>query len=1431
MRKALFLFVCLASVGQLFGAEVPTVDHVTAADIAAERASLQPYELKLDTHIMRVLRASYGRVSPNLESSRASVPVDPSGRVKVVIESKELSKIVDLLRRPDVDLSFADSNYGFAEAWVPLSMVHDLALMPEVRHISSGLRPQTRNVVSAGDTIMHVDLARSQSGFDGTGVRVGVISNGDKTLGLSLASGELPTDTHVARDNIQGDEGTAMMEIVHDLAPGAGIYFSSGSPIYNSVTGVNETTDGGTMIGAIRALESSNCGVIVDDLGFYSQPMFQDGSIAQEAAFAVNQGFTYLSAAGNDRQQHYKGAYSDGGSYVGGDYTVDHAHQFAPGVLTHDFKLFGSGDAANPNWVTFVLQWDDPWDAPVNDYDLYVFDGVSGKLAGSSVQVQGGGAGHPYEAWSRSYGGPKNNYNLFKVAVSLTSGAPAHFHLYAVSVAASAVISYAPLGGIFGHPAADGVIAVGAVDANSPPWDTVEPFSDYGPTEIKYPTAVMRQEPAVSGIDDVTTSVSGFNPFSGTSAAAPHIAAIAALLKQASPEMTPAQVKTALQTTATDIETPGVDYASGYGLVMADAALQWIRPNVTVDNTPINLYGYEGRFGATAAHFTLTNTVAARGGVMKWTAATDVPWLHVNRTSGRTLTSDEISVWADTNGIKAPGASGHVIVTLSHCVQTSISIPVNLNLTAPGPTYTVDNNTNTLTAAVNFANANPGTTIKFAVPPSDPGYAGGVAKINGPSILSITAPGTMVDGFSQTLFGGDTNPNGPEVKLSTTLYFSSSFNCVRGVDMASVPNTVGANQVQPALWFEGPSANGNTVVGCYIGCDPTGQIAAPTQAGVEIDAGASGNRVGGTRAADRNIIAGCSSVGIEILSIPQYGISHDNILVGNWVGIDANGTHGVGSQITGIQLQMGCAHNVVGASTPPAANVIGGEQYGIVLYATNVTQNRLIGNLVGVDPTGKTAIANSVWGISAVYGAANNIIGGPGAGERNVISGNGDAGVVLNNSGTNGNRVVGNLIGVAADGKTPIPNGTNGGVVIATGAANNVIGGVTTNPANANIICGNNASGIWLTDSATNNYIMGNAIGMTALTGGVALGNGGPGVYINHTSTGNFIGGMDPADHTAGDASNVIAYNGFDGVDMTSDSSLTNAVSRNSIYGNSPLGIDLGDNGSPEGDTSPYYRAPILNGAYAYSNFTIVTGTLHNGTDAATLQFYSNDTPDPSGTGQGQHFLLSVPLSTGGPFTITIPGLPVGTHISATAIHTGGTNPGDTSEFSNDTDVQATAPNTTPPHVLLSAPASGTVAPKGTKLMITWSADTGGLLQNQAIEYSTDSGATWTLVQNAIPADLRAWAWLVPAVNTTHARVRVIAEDWNGQDGTGDSGDFTITSGPSLANAAEALRIAGGLEIATPATMTLLNVWTGAPSATKIDVLDAVKLAQQASGH
>ncbi|HEY3266591.1 MAG TPA: S8 family serine peptidase [Armatimonadota bacterium] len=1389
-------------------APLPPPDTVTFAQIDAETASLQPYERKMDTPLRRLLRDALGQPALLLSSAHASVQEDAAGRILVNVESADVTSLLSLLTWPDVKLTFADSNAGYAQAWMPAARLYDLAHAANVRWLAAAHQPLAR-VTSEGDSIMQADQARADTGFDGKGVNVGVLSTGNLTASDRIAGNELSaSDTHIVRSNYTDDEGTAMMEIVHDLAPASPIFFSSGWSINN------QTTNGGSMIGGIRSLAGSKCPVIVDDLGVFDEPMFEDGPVAKEAGFTTQQGIVYVSAAGNDNQEHYLGTYADGGSIYG----KEHAHEFAPNVLYCRYQI--NSGTVKTNRCSWHLQWDDPWNGPAADYDMYLVYPPTSTVLTSSTNITQPGTGHPYE-----YMGYNNTVGSFyaDVVVVLKSGAGGRFHLLGYG-GLQQQTQIAPAGAIYGHPAVKSVIAVAAIKANGP-HTSVESFSSHGPVEIKYPAAESRPKPDVAGIDGVTTTTPGFIPFFGTSAAAPHVAAVAALLKQAAPEMTPAQMMTALEFTATDTDAPGYDFSSGYGLVNADAAILWIRPDVSASSASVNLFGYEGRYGSTSAHVTLTNANAVRGAPFVWTAsAADAAWLHFNRTKGRAIASDEFSFWADTTGIAAPGATGHIVVALDHCVQAQLIITVNLSLTAAGPVVTVDNNGTTLAQAVTFANSHAGTTIRFAVPSSDANYSGGVAFIPGPGLLQITAPGTFIDGFSQTMSGGDTNPNGPEVKISSTLYFTAGNNCVRGVDMANIPNTIGANQVQPAIWFDGPNANGNTVIGCYIGCDPTGQTAAPTQAGVEMSNGASRNRVGGVRAAERNIISGCSSLGVQVFNGGQ-----DNIIVGNWIGIDPGGAHAVGNGVEGVILQYPVSHNVVGGSPASTGNVISGVAYGVVLYGPNANNNRISGNLIGTDPSGNSGIGNGGVGVYLLQGAVGNVIGGSYPGERNVLCANGQAGIVLDGSGATNNRIVGNYIGLTANAAAILGNGAVGGIDLQNGPTANVIGGTTVLPGTANIIVGNSGAGIQLANSADNNFVMGNAIGVTALAGGQAAGNNGPGVFLGTTCTGNVIGGMDPADGTAADAGNHVAFNGANGVSLAPSASAGNMISRNSIHDNAGLGIDLGNDGVPQDDSSPYYKPPTLYGAFLYDGFTLVTGTLHNGTDPATFEFYTTD--PASSAGQGQTFLLRVPRSAPGPFTVLLPAIPLGAHVSALAIHSAGALLGDTSEFSNSVDVETTPGTaTTPPHVTLLTPNGGTVVAHGARVAITWSVDTGGLALQQQADYSLDSGATWTNFAASIPVDMQSWGWEAPDVSSTHARIRVrVMDNLNQESSDMSDSDFTI-QGSTPAGALEALRIAAGLDAATPSAMSSLNVVTTGSSAGVIDILDAVQLCRQAAG-
>src|SRR5262249_55815470 len=191
----------------------------------------------------------------------------------------------------------------------------------------------------------------------------------------SQASGDLPgvtvpPDPRCRRGS--GDEGTAMLEIVHDLAPGARLLFSGPSTSLE-------------MVDTIGCLTSSGADVIVDDLGFFTEPFFEDGPVAQAAAAAVAAGVSYHSAAGNDQ-----------GRYLAEDYRAgpDDFHDFdpGPGQATLNLAVIPAGGR-----LRCFLQWADPFGGSSNDYDLFVVDPVTQLILTSSENRQTG-TENPQEA-------------------------------------------------------------------------------------------------------------------------------------------------------------------------------------------------------------------------------------------------------------------------------------------------------------------------------------------------------------------------------------------------------------------------------------------------------------------------------------------------------------------------------------------------------------------------------------------------------------------------------------------------------------------------------------------------------------------------------------------------------------------------------------------------------------------------------------------------------------------------------------------------------------------------------------------------------------------------------------------------------------------------------------------------------------------------
>jgi hypothetical protein len=195
-----------------------------------------------------------------------------------------------------VELILAD--HRLIQGWAPADALDQIAALDFVKEIRPPGYPVHNSVGAVGtegDSILRADQARSAFGVTGASVKVGVMSNGVDHLANSLASGDLPAGVQVLK-NPGGDEGTAMLEIVHDLAPGATLAF------YGPTTSAD-------MVNGINALAAAGARVVVDDILFFDEPKFQDGMIAQAARNFASGGKVYVTSAGNSAQRRYRASY------------------------------------------------------------------------------------------------------------------------------------------------------------------------------------------------------------------------------------------------------------------------------------------------------------------------------------------------------------------------------------------------------------------------------------------------------------------------------------------------------------------------------------------------------------------------------------------------------------------------------------------------------------------------------------------------------------------------------------------------------------------------------------------------------------------------------------------------------------------------------------------------------------------------------------------------------------------------------------------------------------------------------------------------------------------------------------------------------------------------------------------------------------------
>lgn len=484
----------------------------------------------------------------------------------------------------------------------PVAALAQLESEPELL-LARPVLARTRRgaVTSQGDHALRAPLLRPPNianGPTGVGVDVGVLSDSFDCLGdaaADVANGEYDPVTVLLEETTcesGSDEGRAMVQLVADVAPG------STQSFHSAFDGEASFANG------IAALATAGADVIVDDVIYFSEPFFHDGLVAQAADSVAAQGVPFISSAGNNARQSYESVFR----------RVTNAPEIFPDSppIAHDFNPASDGVDLGQNItmpagsdIALAFQWDDAFasSSPASpgadgDVDIYLLD-ASGEVVAASEDPSVGGDAFEFIEFVNETGATQTYSLHVRVFSGNSPGRLKHVNFGSEDVS----FQYATHSGTaIGHPSAEGVFAVGAAAYFETPACGVTPalletFSSAGgtpillrPNGVVLAAPVIRQKPDAVGPDGGNTSFFGDdigNPggpvecrdpdtrgnFFGTSASAPHVAGVAALMREANPAATPAQIYAALRNTAEDMGTPGVDFDSGHGLVRADLAV------------------------------------------------------------------------------------------------------------------------------------------------------------------------------------------------------------------------------------------------------------------------------------------------------------------------------------------------------------------------------------------------------------------------------------------------------------------------------------------------------------------------------------------------------------------------------------------------------------------------------------------------------------------------------------------------------------------------------------------------------------------------------------------------------------------------------------------------------------------------------------------
>ena len=559
-------------------------------EIYSFKASLTPAERKMSLNLAMLSRLVQGKLPAGMvqfvnlpaRNTQGKFTVEVQGRPGSALTARDLGDV-----ETEAAPVYAQRNH--ARAHVGLTELLKVAEQTDVQSVAEpSLAHTNAGSVTSQGYVAHRANSVVSSGITGAGIKVGVLSDSayPTRVAALIASGDLPADTVVLpgqagpSDNSGEDEGAAMMEIVHDIAPNAKLFFASA---FNGES---------SFAANIRALRYTyGCDIIVDDISYFDEPAFQDGQIAQAVNDVTANGALYFSSAANSGNLSSATSGTWEGDFTASTTTSAFINNFEGSpVVLHNFGTTAAPQAYDvvkaAGSTFFGLHWSDPMGASSNDYDLIVTNsaGTSVLAFGANAQT---GTQNPFEYAQSSTAFPAGS----RIYVVLYSGVSRALHLDTERDQ----LTIGTSGATFGHNAGLSTFSAAAVYWNAAKHGATpftggstnpdEYFSSDGPRKIFYrPDGTpitpgnflfstsggqTLQKPDAAGADGVNTATPGFAPFFGTSAAAPHLAGIAALVKSANPSLTNTQIRNIMTGTALDNMATGVDRDSGYGIVSA----------------------------------------------------------------------------------------------------------------------------------------------------------------------------------------------------------------------------------------------------------------------------------------------------------------------------------------------------------------------------------------------------------------------------------------------------------------------------------------------------------------------------------------------------------------------------------------------------------------------------------------------------------------------------------------------------------------------------------------------------------------------------------------------------------------------------------------------------------------------------------------------